>query len=210
MEEERRRLVASALGYLTKVAQQYAIRTGKDRDELFQIGALGLCQAAQAYRPEVGPFDRFAMTRAIGAILDALRKEGRLVAVSPEAFELLGASGDGGEEPATPEVRLGASMLDCYGRTLAGSPSLAAPVVRELRLAGLEALRSRLSDRDRELLAMRFEEGLSGREIGERLGVSPSQANRRLLAVEARLRELVLEAGLLPREPGAVVPLRRG
>ena len=40
------------------------------------------------------------MTRAIGAILDSLRKEGRLVAVSPEAFELLPTGGEAGEEEA--------------------------------------------------------------------------------------------------------------
>lgn len=47
----------------------------------------------------------------------------------------------------------------------------------------------RLCDRDREIIRMRFYEGLSQREIGERLGVTQMQISRLLKRILGELRE---------------------
>jgi DNA-directed RNA polymerase specialized sigma subunit len=47
---------------------------------------------------------------------------------------------------------------------------------------------------------MRYEEGLTGREIGALLGISPSQANRRIVTVQVRLRVMAESEGLGPDE----------
>ena len=54
-----------------------------------------------------------------------------------------------------------------------------------------------LSDREREILRLRFEEDLTQSEIGHRVGLSQMHVSRLLRQAVARLRE----AGQLSEEP---------
>jgi RNA polymerase sigma-70 factor, ECF subfamily len=64
--------------------------------------------------------------------------------------------------------------------------STAEVAVRRAALAGALA---RLSHEERELVALRFEAGLSGAEVGEVLGISESNVGTRLSRTMAKLRE---------------------
>jgi RNA polymerase sigma-B factor len=58
----------------------------------------------------------------------------------------------------------------------------------------LQALTERLDDRDRELLRLRFEEDLTQREIGERVGLSQMHVSRLLNDALRRIGETLDEA----------------
>lgn len=54
-------------------------RPGFDRDDLFQVGVLGLMNAVDRFQPSLGvPFEYYAGIRIRGSITDALRKAGHL------------------------------------------------------------------------------------------------------------------------------------
>lgn len=58
----------------------------------------------------------------------------------------------------------------------------------------LEPLLARLAPRDRLVLRLRYDEGLTQREVGERIGVTQMQVSRILARVLGRLREELGEA----------------
>jgi RNA polymerase sigma-B factor len=62
----------------------------------------------------------------------------------------------------------------------------------EARLV-LRPVLDQLSERDRQILSMRFSEGLKQREIGDRIGVSQMQVSRSLTRILGRLRSGVEE-----------------
>ncbi|MEO6713118.1 MAG: sigma-70 family RNA polymerase sigma factor [Mycobacteriales bacterium] len=75
-QEERGALVEAHLSLATHVLYQIAMHFPRhaDRDELAQAATLGLVEAAQRFDPARGvPFDRWAVVRIRGAILDSVR-----------------------------------------------------------------------------------------------------------------------------------------
>jgi RNA polymerase sigma-B factor len=58
-----------------------------------------------------------------------------------------------------------------------------------VRRAALEAALRRLSQDERELVALRFDAGLSGAEIGTVLGITETNVGTRLSRAMAKLRE---------------------
>jgi RNA polymerase sigma-70 factor (ECF subfamily) len=71
---------------------------------------------------------------------------------------------------------------------------------REFRRRVREAV-GRLPEGDREVLALRNLEGLSNREAAQVLGIDPATASRRYGRAVLRLREILLENGLMESEP---------
>ena len=71
--------------------------------------------------------------------------------------------------------------------------------------ATLEAMMSVLSDREREILRLRFDEDLTQSEIGRRLGVSQMHISRLLREAVTRLRETA-QASENPRSTTAPAP----
>ncbi len=63
-------------------------------------------------------------------------------------------------------------------------------VLAAVELAPLRAALGRLNDRDRELLAMRYEDDLSQAEIARRLGIPEGTAKVRLHRARAHLRRV--------------------
>jgi RNA polymerase sigma-B factor len=59
--------------------------------------------------------------------------------------------------------------------------------------ASLASLTSRLDERDRELVRLRFEEDLTQRDIGERVGLSQMHVSRLLNAALRRIGEEIDE-----------------
>lgn len=80
LSEEQRRLIRENLGLVgvhlrRNVADLRRRRCGRERDDLFQEGCLGLIRAALDFRPEKGiPFAAFALPRIHHAVSEALRK----------------------------------------------------------------------------------------------------------------------------------------
>ncbi|MEO8632623.1 MAG: sigma-70 family RNA polymerase sigma factor [Chloroflexota bacterium] len=160
---------------------------GADREDLIAAGVLGLVQAAQRYRGEVGAsFGAYAARRVRGQVLDALRdrdpltrsarrayREARKIAVDlpPPYVEIsldrLAELGDGGiaepDEAVGPDTRSDARWLG---------------VARELRS---------LTKMERRVIVLSYGRGLTLREIGLQVGLSESGVCR----VRARaLRQL--------------------
>lgn len=63
-------------------------------------------------------------------------------------------------------------------------------------VALVKDLLSRLSDRERELVRLRFEEGMSQTQIARKMGVSQMHVSRLLARTVARLRVLAVAAGV--------------
>lgn len=113
-------------------------------------------------------------------ILEALAAAGAYRAGSLDAPRL----GSQGEEP-------GETLADSIGTAEAGFEQA------EQR-ATLEPLLERVSARERTVLRLRFADGMTQAEIGERIGVSQMQVSRLIRQSLARLRE-----GLEEAPPGA-------
>ena len=76
----RNQRIEAHLHLVRPLAIHYSIRTGHDRDDLMQVGSLGLIKAAQRFNPvhEV-PFNAFARPHIRGAVLHYLRDRVGLV-----------------------------------------------------------------------------------------------------------------------------------
>lgn len=70
----------------------------------------------------------------------------------------------------------------------------------------IAAVVSRLGDRDRELIALRFGADLSSREIGSLLGMTPAAVDVALHRSKERLRTELVDAGYGP--PGGATVMR--
>ena len=84
------------------LAIKFSLSTGLDRDDLFQVGVLGLVKASRSYRKDTQvPFPVFARPHVRGAILHYLRDSAALVRLprrlEEEAHRIVSRS----EEPLT-------------------------------------------------------------------------------------------------------------
>lgn len=142
------------------------VRFEADREDLFQEGVVGLLEAATRYQTGRGCSLRtFSTKRASGAMLDHVR----------------GMVRRNREAPAAHTVDSGAEVQ--WGNT-ARSPESSVQL-RRFR-AFLRDEWSRLPRVEREVVRLRFFEGLSVREAGAHLGVSPAtivRAEQRALAL---------------------------
>jgi RNA polymerase sigma-70 factor (ECF subfamily) len=94
------------------------------------------------------------------------------------------------EEPV-PLGLPGESVLALADRLLACAPSPSAVATREEIRDRVQAALGTLGEEDREVLALRYLEGLSARAVGEVLGVSEAAAKKRALRALRRLRDLL-------------------
>lgn len=223
---ERRQLqeevVLLNLSLADGIAARYAGR-GVDRDDLIQVGRLGLLKAVVGYRPGEGAgFAVYAKPTIAGEIKRYFRDHcwmirpprriqelhGHLRLVEPDlqqrlqrapsAAELaheLGVEAEelsdamvaaGGYAPVSLDVPTHADAGVSLGEALAddGDPYT---VVEHAEWLG-PALAS-LTDRERQIIRMRFVDGLSQKQIGCHLGVSQMQVSRQLMGLLARLRD---------------------
>jgi RNA polymerase sigma-B factor len=100
------------------------------------------------------------------------------------------------DRPASADDQDGACLVDELGADDAGFG-------RAEQSATLERLMRALTDRQREILRLRFAEDLTQSEIGERIGLSQMQVSRLLRQAIARLRETAERhaPAELPRDP---------
>ena len=137
------------------------VRDHATREDVFQDVALTLWQQADRYDPE-RPFGAWARGVAANKILQRRHQDKRF----PVAFP--------------PETIM--AVLDAFDRTEAEAPS---------RLDALRACLQQLPERARQLLALRYEQGLTVKEVAERTSRTLDAAYQALCSVRAALEECI-------------------
>ncbi len=151
LTEEQRIKVEANMGLVNKVIQDCVHTPDKgciyDYDDLFQIGCIGLCKAAQTDRPgHKSAFSTYAyrlIRNEIYTQLEYATRRGRELATDPEGLPCAILDVDLGEQDACEELM---RLLDRAEMTAAGTTA-----------KGLQAIRMRI-------------DGFSCREIGEHFG----------------------------------------
>lgn len=153
LTEEQRMKVEENMGLVGQVIQDCVHTLGKgsmyDYNDLFQIGCIGLCKAAQTDRPGYAvAFSTYAyrlIRNEIYTQLEYATRRGREVATDPDEMPCVVLDDE------TPEQREAClSLLHLLDQAEAGATGVTAK--------GLQAIRLLI-------------EGYSNREIGERFGV---------------------------------------
>ena len=148
-QDERNRTIEDNMGLVGKVIKDKVRDVHRigiyAPDDLFQIGCIGLCKAADTYRPGRGRFSTYAYVLIRNEIFDAieyatLRRNCEDI-VDPSLLEQANA------QESLPEIQYGLERMLDEAQAHAGG----------VTAKGIEAIR---------LLA----EGYTHREIGERMG----------------------------------------
>jgi RNA polymerase sigma factor for flagellar operon FliA len=205
------------VGLVKTLAQRLAQRLPAqvEMNDLISVGVLGLIDAASRYRPSLGvPFDAFARRRVHGAMLDALRE----LDWAPRSLRRLRRDMDAaiaslrhrlGRELRTLDVGSGRQLdaptpdgTPLIELCIDGSEDAVAQLERKELKAHLARAIQHLPERERQILALYYQEELTLAEIGEVIGVCESRVSQlRSLAI-SRLRTLLREAlGLTEARP---------
>lgn len=158
-------LVVRHLPVARSVAARYAGR-GVEVDDLRQAARMGLVKAARGYDPERGAFLSYAVPMATGEVRRCFRDLARSVRPPRVADDERGP------------------LIEQVGEADPGFDSAEARV-----LVG-EALGD-LGETDLEILRLRYAEGLTQAEIGERIGATQAQVSRALARIIRRMRAAV-------------------
>jgi RNA polymerase sigma-B factor len=201
----RDRLV-TAYWYLCLRGAKKFWRTGIDRADLAQVGAIGLLKAVHQFDAELRtPFEAYAWLLVVGELMHYVRDHERIVRI-PRALRALEKryalvthllssrlgrtptpaeiGAELGVEPAiVDELRLlrhGCNVVSLEAYT--GSPtgelaSIAAPMGVDERLS-LHTAIDELAERERVAVLGSFAAGLSQAQLGQRLGISQSQVSK--------------------------------
>jgi RNA polymerase sigma factor (sigma-70 family) len=187
-------------------------------EEMLQEAALAVVLAARSYDPARGPFGRWAFYKACHAILDAAKTGGKHEALRRKArAAMLGRLADGRgrgaldeehllevftmrEDPIHKKVATFCNDLvdEALRATWHGGGEIAVAhreqagtAVRALQ----EAMRE-LSDTQRTMLALRFQEDAELDEIAAQVGMSSRTMRRRMKELVALLRARLAVAGV--------------
>jgi RNA polymerase sigma factor for flagellar operon FliA len=165
---------------------------GADREDLIAAGVVGLVQAAQRYRGEVGAsFGAYAARRVRGQVLDALRERDPLTRAARRAYR---EARRVAEDLPPPYVEISLDRLAELGDAAFAGPDAAATDTRSdprwHRVT--RALRS-LAKLERRVLVLSYGRGLTLREIGTQVGLSESGVCRVRGRALRRLRTALAE-----------------
>lgn len=152
-------LVVSHLPVARSLAARYAGR-GIEADDLRQAARFGLVKAARRYDPSRGAFLSYAVPVANGEIRHCFRDLSRCV--RPHGVD------DG-------------PLIEQLGEP---DPGFDRAEVRVM----VEQAMGDLGETDRMILRLRFVDGLSQSEIGERVGATQAQISRALARIIRRMR----------------------
>jgi RNA polymerase sigma-B factor len=202
----REQLIARHLPLVRSLARRYAGR-GEALEDIEQVGAIGLIKAIDRFElaREVS-LATYATPNVVGEIKRHFRDKGWAIRV-PRALQELNASMSGaierltgrlGRSPSiaeiaeelktTPEEVLEAMEVGSAYSTV----SLSTGPSGEDELAALQPALERLAPREREILRMRFEEGLPQTQIAQRVGLSQMHVSRLIRKSLAVMREELL------------------
>ena len=168
---------------------------GADREDLIAAGVLGLVQAAQRYRGEVGAsFGAYAARRVRGQVLDALRERDPLTRSARRAYR---EARRVAQDLPPPYVEISLDRLAELGDGAIAEPDVvAADIRRDPRWLGVARELRSLTKVERRVIVLSYGRGLTLREIGAQVGLSESgvcrvrsRALRRLRSALSEVRE---------------------
>ncbi|PZN28363.1 MAG: RNA polymerase sigma factor FliA [Proteobacteria bacterium] len=215
--QEQQHLLAYA-PLVKRVVRQLASQTGAamDRDDMLQVGLLGLLDALRRYGEPDEKFGAYAALRVRGAILDELRRQDwRPRAVRQESHrtrdEVRALERSLGREPTEAEVRerlgLSAQAYDEY--RLAENAEELAAFDERLRALGtseqtgsaleaqlvarrsIEQALARLTEREQRVVQLYYEYDLSLKEIAEVFDITEARVCQINKAALKKMRELL-------------------
>lgn len=183
----RDQLILQYLSLVQPIAIHYAVRSGQDRDDLIQVGRLGLIQASARFRASDGDtFIGFARSHIRGAILHYLRDRIGLVRL-PRRIEEKGLKLSREANVSSAEDTY---ILRLYGNKtswvsldddlMSSSDTLLENVERLENVQLIRAALMGLPEKERVAIQQVVIEGRSLRKTGDTLGVSGMTIQRRV------------------------------
>ena len=170
------------------LARRYARTSGQDRDDLQQVGLLGLLRAAERYEGQRDvPFSAFARPHIRGAILHYLRDRASIIRL-PRAVQNSAEDVGAGFNAASQQRRLLPLVDDLVSQDADHCRDLEQ---RENRLKLAEALQG-LPSQERVALMEVILQGQSLRDVARRTGVSAMTIQRRVKRGLTRLRHQLM------------------
>lgn len=213
-------LILRHSGLIDRCVRMLVSRTGAHAYEgdLWTVGALGLVDAWRRYDPSSdATFETYASHRVRGAMLDELRKldhlprrlrakSERVARVRNELSHSLGREPD--NEEIADSLDMDLSELDAieaaarppanvedHGASLSWLPRLDEALSREQQLIHLTAAIGSLPPRLQLVLALRYTESLTVREIAGLMGVSEPRVSQLHGEAVKRLRDVMETSG---------------
>jgi RNA polymerase sigma-B factor len=183
-QTRRNARVESHMRLVEPLARRYARTSGQDRDDLQQVGLLGLLRAAERYEGQRDvPFSAFARPHIRGAILHYLRDRASIIRL-PRAVQNSAEDVGAGFNAASQQRRLLPLVDDLVSQDADHCRDLEQ---RENRLKLAEALQG-LPSQERVALMEVILQGQSLRDVARRTGVSAMTIQRRVKRGLIRLR----------------------
>ncbi|MFE6511011.1 sigma-70 family RNA polymerase sigma factor [Nocardioides sp. NPDC057767] len=158
-------LVVRHLPVARSLAARYSGR-GIEVEDLRQAARMGLVKAARRYDPEQGAFLSYAVPMAKGEMRRCFRDLARCV------------------RPQQVQENESGPLVEQVGEVDPGFDRAEARVLVEKALVGL-------GETDQMILRLRYAEGLTQAEIGERIGATQAQVSRSLARILRRMRVAV-------------------
>jgi RNA polymerase sigma factor FliA len=161
---------------------------GADREDLIAWGVVGLVQAAQRYRGDLGAsFGAYAARRVRGQVLDALRDRDPLTRSARRAYREARLIS---EDLPPPYVEISLDRLAELGDGGIAAPDAVAAAPRRCdpRWQGVARELRSLTKLERRVVVLSYGRGLTLREIGAQVGLSESGVCRVRSRALRRLR----------------------
>jgi RNA polymerase sigma factor FliA len=166
---------------------------GADREDLIAWGVVGLVQAAQRYRGDLGAsFGAYAARRVRGQVLDALRERDPLTRSARRAYREAQRIT---EDLPPPYVEISLDRLAELGDGGIAEPDgvVGADTRRDPRWHAVARELRSLTTLERRVLVLSYGRGLTLREIGMQVGLSESGVCRVRARALRRLRSALGE-----------------
>lgn len=210
----RDELILNNLGLVGKCASRF-IGKGVDYEDLYSAGCIGLIKAADGFREDLGfAFSTYAVPSILGEIKRifrddgavkisrSLKEEARHLAITKEKYEK-----ENGVEPTVSELAelIGKSIHETAQLICVLQPvkSLTAENDDENQIdipaedeytpiddrLSIQQVLNQLSDKDRELISLRFFRGLTQTKTADILGISQVQVSRKEKIILRELRK---------------------
>jgi RNA polymerase sigma factor for flagellar operon FliA len=166
---------------------------GADREDLIAWGVVGLVQAAQRYRGDLGAsFGAYAARRVRGQVLDALRDRDPLTRSARRAYREAQRIA---EDLPPPYVEISLDRLAELGDGGIAAPDAIADPGRRIdpRWQSVARQLRSLGKIERQVIVLSYGRGLTLREIGMQVGLSESGVCRVRARALRRLRSALAE-----------------
>lgn len=187
-QTRRNRQVQDNLYLVKPIALHYAQQTGHDRDDLLQVGCLGLIKASNRFQPQRGTtFSSFAKPHIRGAILHFLRDGVGLIrlprAVEEQAMRIKHGSEDdlsAADALVVHHYRNKRHWVELKDDVVDDQQEGIGLVERSETWMRVRTMFQHIDSEERRALEMVVIDGMSLRQTAQQLGVSAMTVQRRV------------------------------